>query len=236
MKDKQRWVVVVIFAIAMAWVESAVVVYLRMLINRIDPYQANPLPIVGGLAPIELGREIATLVMLLAVGWLAGTAWRMRLAYAAMAFGVWDISYYVFLAPMSGWPSSLFDWDILFLLPLPWWGPVLAPVSIAALMSVGGTIITQLHILPRRWAWTASLAGAALALYVFMADAIRVAANGERAIRNVLPTDFDWTRFCIAFVLLAAPVADMGWRLVTRHIQPDASPRLVGLGMTEAKR
>ena len=44
---------------------------------------------------------------------------------------------------MSGWPRSLFDWDVLFLLPLPWWGPVLAPVSIAVLMIVWGTIVTE---------------------------------------------------------------------------------------------
>ena len=52
-----------------------------------------------------------------------------RVGYAAIAFGVWDIFYYVFLRLISGWPRSLFDWDILFLLPLPWWGPVLAPVG-----------------------------------------------------------------------------------------------------------
>jgi len=66
-----------------------------------------------------------------------------RLGYAAIAFGSWDILYYVFLRIISGWPASLFDWDILFLLPLPWWGPVLAPVCIASLMIVWGTLVTQ---------------------------------------------------------------------------------------------
>ena len=28
----------------------------------------------------------------------------------------------------AGWPETVLDWDILFLLPLPWWGPVIAPV------------------------------------------------------------------------------------------------------------
>ena len=44
---------------------------------------------------------------------------------------------------IGDWPKSLFDWDILFLLPLPWWGPVLAPVCIALLMIVGGTLASQ---------------------------------------------------------------------------------------------
>src|SRR6476620_6499790 len=85
----RRWTVVAIFAIAMAWVESAVVYYLRTMINRIQPYQPNPLPLIGGLGSAELVREAATLIMLLTVGILAGRTWRTRLGYAAIAFGVW---------------------------------------------------------------------------------------------------------------------------------------------------
>ena len=123
-----RWGMVVIYAMAMAWVESAVVFYLRSMMDRIEPYQSNPLPVIGGFALVELPRELATLIMLFAVGWLAGRTWRARFGYAAIAFGVWDIFYYVFLKIICGWPHSLLDWDVLFLLPLPWWGPVLAPV------------------------------------------------------------------------------------------------------------
>src|SRR5436190_21802667 len=112
-----RWSVVALFATAMAWVESAVVYYLRTMFNRIEPHQAHPLPLIGGLGPAELVREAATLIMLLMVGILAGRTWRARLAYSALAFGVWDIFYYVFLKVMCGWPHSLLDWDILFLLP-----------------------------------------------------------------------------------------------------------------------
>ncbi len=63
--------VVVVFAIAMAWVESAVVYYLRTMIDRIQPYQTHPLPLIGGLGTAELVREAATLIMLLTVGILA---------------------------------------------------------------------------------------------------------------------------------------------------------------------
>jgi len=126
---------VVVYAIAMAWVESAVVFYLRTMIDRIEPYQPDPFPVIGGFASIELPREFATLVMLFAVGLLAGRTWRARIGYAAIAFGVWDIFYYVFLKMMCDWPHSLLDWDILFLLPLPWWGPVLAPVLILPLFN-----------------------------------------------------------------------------------------------------
>jgi len=133
-RERARWVLIVTFAAAMAWVEAACVYYLRVMVDRVEPYQPDPLPIRGILGEVELVREGATLLMLATTGILAGRTWRARLSYAAIAFGSWDILYYVFLRIISGWPASLFDWDILFLLPLPWWGPVLAPVCIASLM------------------------------------------------------------------------------------------------------
>jgi len=210
----RTWLIVVAFAIAMAWMESATVYYLRVLVDRIEPYQAAPLPIHGTLGPVELAREAATLVMLLTIGLLAGRTLKTQIAYASIAFGVWDIFYYVFLRIMSGWPRSVFDWDVLFLLPLPWWGPVLAPVSIAVLMIVGGTLITQrTAAAPARpiasTLWGLSSVGVALALYVFMADAIRVLPHGADAVRAVLPDDFNWPLFIVALALMAAPVAHM---------------------------
>src|SRR5688572_7175088 len=92
-----RWLTVSLFAVAMAWVESAVVFYLRTHVDRIEPYQPDPLPLIGDLGPVELVREAATLVMLFTVGWLAGASWRARVGYMTVAFGVWDIFYYVFL-------------------------------------------------------------------------------------------------------------------------------------------
>jgi hypothetical protein len=217
-----RWWSVTVFAIAMAWVEAAVVYYLRTMVNRIEPYQSNPLPLVGGLGPVELAREFATLVMLFTVGWLAGRDWRARLGYSAVAFGVWDICYYLFLKVMCGWPNSLLDWDILFLLPLPWWGPVIAPVSIAILMILWGTLASLFERKPSpqlsNWrVWVLNFIGIALALCVFMADAIHVADQGAEVIRNVLPTRFNWLWFCVALVLMAAPVMRLACELWKRR-------------------
>ena len=212
--DKQRWLVVVLYAAAMAYVEAAVVLYLRTMINRLDPYQLPPVDLSEGLLHAEMIREATTLIMLFAVGWLAGRTWRSRLGYTLVAFGVWDILYYVFLVPLSGWPRSLLDWDILFLLPLPWWGPVLAPVSIAALMVVGGTVVClfdrpERALWPGPWARGLNLVGVALALYVFMADSIRALGGGAEAVRQVLPTRFNWPVFVVAVLLLAAPIVDL---------------------------
>lgn len=217
MRDLRRWIAVVLYAIAMALVEAAVVTYLRVFLGRVDPHQYQPLDVPSWLLSTEMAREAATMVMLVAVGWLAGRTPRSRFGYFLIAFGVWDIFYYVFLAPMSGWPRSILDWDVLFLIPLPWWGPVLAPVSIAVLMIAGGTLMSQfeqegMELWPARWAWMLSLAGAVVALYVFMADSLDAIGGGEETLRTVLPTWFNWPLFTVALALMAAPIADMGHR------------------------
>ncbi len=222
-RARMRWLVVVLFATGMAWVEAACVYYLRVMVDRVEPYQANPLPLRGNLGPIELVREAATLVMLASIGTLAGWTRQTRVAYTAIAFGVWDILYYVFLKAICDWPKSLFDWDVLFLLPLPWWGPVLAPASIALLMVVWGTLVcgsvdgdrgapAASHL------WFAAGLGAALALYAFMADALRVVHLGPDAVRNVLPATFNWTVFVVALTLMAAPVVQTAWRRGPRRM------------------
>jgi hypothetical protein len=188
------------------------------LTDRLEPYQQNPLPLGGTLEHVELTRELATLVMLVTVGLLAGRTWRQRVGYAALAFGVWDTLYYVFLKLICDWPKSIFDWDILFLLPLPWWGPVVAPVCIAALMIVWGTLATQFthRGAADRGTWIASglaALGSALALYLFMADSLQAATQGAEVLRHVLPRPFNWSAFSVALILMAAPVAETGWRL-----------------------
>jgi hypothetical protein len=220
--DWVRWWMVVIYAGAMAWVESAAVFYLRSMMGRIEPYQPDPLPLIGGFALVELPREFATMVMLFAVGFLAGRTWRARIGYAVVAFGVWDIFYYVFLKMMCGWPHSLLDWDVLFLLPMPWWGPVLAPVLISLLMILWGTFASQFErthtfALSNWRAWILNFAGVALALYVFMADSIAASHHGLDAIRSVLPEKFNWPAFGVALALMSAPVMQTGRQLLTRR-------------------
>ena len=213
MKEKSRWLVIVIFAAAMAWVESAVVFYLRVFIDRVQPYQVDPLPVSFGFGQTELVREAATMVMLLCAGWLAGSNRRTRFGYVMLAFGMWDILYYFYLVILCSWPTSLLDWDILFLIPVPWWGPVLAPASIALLMVFTGTAITQIPAWPRWKAWMVSMLGAVLALYTFMADALNVLGEGAEAVRNVLPVAFNWPVFALALVCMAGPWIEMLWKM-----------------------
>ncbi len=218
MRKRTRWLILVIFAVAMAWMESATVVYLRVLVGRIDPHQANPLPMSVGLGKTELIREAATLIMLFTAGLLAGRTWRSRLAYGLIAFGVWDIFYYVFLAIITAWPQSLLDWDVLFLIPLPWWGPVLAPVLIALLMIAGGTLIVHADrpdrpIWPGWKAWALNLGGVALALLIFMTPELQSMTRGINAVRQTLPADFNWPIFGVALILMAAPIVDVSCKM-----------------------
>lgn len=227
-RGPKRVAVVVLYAIAMAWVESAVVYYLRTMVDRIEPYQPNPLPISTGLGEAELVRELATMIMLYTVGWLAGGNWRSRIGYSAIAFGTWDIFYYIFLKVMTGWPRSIGDWDILFLIPLPWWGPVWAPVSIAALMIAWGWFASQSPApeqrASRRWFYgLVGGLGAAIGLYVFMEDSLRTASQGGAALRAMLPVHFDWPVFTAALTLMTAPVTAAG-RVWLREAKPSPPP------------
>jgi hypothetical protein len=219
MTIKSRLLHVAILAVAMAWVEAAVVLYLRVLVDRLQPYQMDPLPHFGGLGGAEIIREAATLAMLLSAGWLAGTNARTRLAYGAFAFGVWDIFYYVFLIPLTGWPTSLLDWDILFLIPIPWWGPVIAPVAISLLLMGGGMLVVLLDRRVRPaclsgWMWAPALAGIGLVFYVFVAETLSAAGRGLPRAYEVLPVHFNWMAFLIGYGLMAVPVVEMARRAV----------------------
>ena len=220
-------IVVALFAVAMAWMESATVVYLRTLVGRIDPYQVHPLPNnhTNLLGPTELVRELATLVMLVTLGWVAGRNPRGRLGYFLIAFGVWDIFYYVFLNVICGWPKSLLDWDVLFLIPLPWWGPVLSPMLIALLMVVGGFLLSlnerfERVLWPRRWSSSLAVIGTVWALYLFMIDAIHAAPQGIQRLRELLPVRFPWLPFLAALALMALPVLDLAWQLCRKAETP----------------
>jgi hypothetical protein len=118
-----------VFGIAMGYFEASVVVYLRALL-----YPGGfsfPLPLANirsYIIFVELAREVMSLVMLASVAALVGRSFIERFGFFCYMFGVWDIFYYVFLKISIGWPQSLLTWDILFLLPVPWVGPVWAPV------------------------------------------------------------------------------------------------------------
>lgn len=130
----------VILATAFGYIEAAVVVYLRQIFH--PEGFTFPLAVFGisetarKMLLVEIGREAATIVVIISGCILAGHNRRQRLAFFLIIFAVWDIFYYVFLKIILGWPASITDWDILFLIPVAWAGPVLAPVLASGVMLV----------------------------------------------------------------------------------------------------
>lgn len=164
----------VLFSIAMGLLEAVVVVYLRTLVYP-DGF-SFPLKILSEkIYTVEIAREAATLVMLAGVGIAAGRKYYDRLAYFLLTFAVWDIFYYVFLKVYLNWPATLLDWDILFLIPTTWIGPVLAPLLCSlAMIAMAGLILRfdrQGRLLRfSRMEWAGIYGGALLIFLTFIRD------------------------------------------------------------------
>jgi hypothetical protein len=198
---RARAITVVAFAIAMAYLESAVVVYLTTALGGqvgvLFPFQ--PAAAVGSFAAIEVGREAATLVMIATIGILVGRSALERLAWAAVVFGTWDIAYYAWLWVFAGWPGSPSATDLLFLLPVPWVGPVWSPVVVSlALVSVGLAAAHRLDAGGRldvdRRHWAAGLAGGAIVILSYTLAAPAVLGGG-------MPGPYAWPVFLLGMAL-----------------------------------
>ena len=136
--------VVSIFSIAMGLLESAVVIYLREILYP-EGFGFPLSPIQPDLMLTELLREGATIIMLLGIGLLAGRNKVERFAWFLYSFAIWDIFYYVFLWLLIGWPSSLMTYDVLFMLPSTWIGPVITPLIISLTMIAFALLILVMN-------------------------------------------------------------------------------------------
>ncbi len=157
MSRVRNLVALLAFGVAFGYVEAAVVFYLRRLLDYHTGYSVvgrhvylnlgfmafvkPDHPVLGDQAVMsaEVAREAATIVMLLAVAFLAARTFGRRIAAFLVAFAAWDLAYYAFLHVLTGWPSSLTDIDVYFLIPVTWVGPVATPLAIFTLVLVGGS-------------------------------------------------------------------------------------------------
>lgn len=191
-KSWLQLILTIVFACAMGLLEAICVIYLRRLIL--------PEGVTSGHAPLRLGRhvelirEASTIIMLATVAWLAGGNLRARLASFFVIFGVWDVLYYVGLWWLAGWPASILTWDCLFLIPKPWYGPVLAPVLISMMFTYCCGIVflreesgsaTQMTPL----VYVLLTVGMALWYWSFVKDSSAIQAHGYAAVK------YSWTLF-----------------------------------------
>jgi hypothetical protein len=137
------------FGASFGFVEAAVVVYLRAAASVIGQYSDTTSQLQSpatyqqavstlthfpkSLRTIEVFREAATMIMLSSVALLAGARAKERWGSFLWVFAVWDITYYVGLWATIRWPSSLIDYDVLFLIPVPWVAQVWFPVLVSSL-------------------------------------------------------------------------------------------------------
>ncbi len=209
---RRRWIWVVVFAMAFAYVESAVVVYLRKIYFDgsfdfpIATLWKDGRRVLDPLIPVEMGREAATLVMLAAAGILAGRSGLQRFSFFMIAFGVWDLFYYLWLKVILGWPQSLMTWDLLFYIPLPWVGPVIAPVLIAATMTAAGTALIFLedkgYRIRWRWVdWVIELGCAAVLIVSFCWDWRNILRVPDGTAYSGIPNPFAWWLFLPAYLV-----------------------------------
>lgn len=210
-----------IFGLGMGFLEAVVVIYLR------DIYYpagfAFPMsPVSTQMYFIELVREAATVLMLLSLGFLIGKTSIQKTAYFLIAFAVWDIVYYVALKIFLNWPSGLMTWDVLFLIPVPWLGPVLAPVIVSLTMIWIGTSILLLEdrdgpVALNIEEWGLWILGALIMFLAFiwnysalivqggyLSKVLTLSQNPEflNVVYNYTPKSFNWAAFFVGETLV----------------------------------
>lgn len=190
--SRHRLIWTCIFGISMGYFKASVVVYLRGLYYPNDfAFPLAPLESFNKLhLMVEVGREVMSIVMLLSVAMLAGRRPLERFILFLCAFGVWDIVYYIVLYLTLGWPQTLSTWDVLFLLPIPWIGPVWAPVVLALLFIITAVIHLYLDdsgrpLKPTPAEWVAAIAGSLIIVYSFCYEGIAVG-------KGALPHPYPW--------------------------------------------
>ena len=231
LKNKIIWLTA--FSIAMGFLEGAVVVYLREIYYP-KGFDFPLAPITSTIAITELLREAATLIMLIGIGILTGKNKAERFVCFLYSFAVWDIFYYVFLKLLLNWPASLFTWDILFLLPVPWVGPVLAPciTSLSMIVLFGYVMFysnkyNKLKIITTEWRWL--IIGSLVVIASFVWDYFKYKTSGAATantsllndLANYVPQDFNWPLFWFGQGIIFFTIYKLQFRL--KHEQHHAA-------------
>jgi hypothetical protein len=214
----------ILFSTAMGLLEAVVVVYLRR-IYYVDGF-TFPLKMMDtAFYRTEVLREIATILMLVGVCAAAGQRFYERFAYFLMTFAIWDIFYYVFLKVFLNWPLTLLDWDILFLIPITWVGPVLSPVLCSLVMLLMTALILRdlynEHFLPFNWyEWTCILGGAFIIFLTYVRDYTGLLLSSgmltqggqtalvafQNVIQTYIPQTYAWGWFALGMGVILAGV------------------------------
>jgi hypothetical protein len=214
------------FSIAMGFMETAVVVYLRKIYYP-HGFQFPLVAIDMDIVYVEFFREAATIIMLVGIGILAGKNTSQKFAIFIYCFAIWDLFYYVFLKVFLNWPESLFTWDILFLIPVPWVGPVLAPciLSLTMIALTASVIYFQekgLHEYIKTKQWILLITGSLVVIFSFMLDYFKYLSTANMGseiwtlsnhhvplTQAYVPTSFNWWVFALGEIIIVAGIVSV---------------------------
>ena len=232
---RQKLITITAFAIAMGFLESAVVVYMREILYPGGfEFPLSPIPV--NLAVTELLREVATMVMLVTIGIIAARRFSTGFAWFMYCFGIWDIFYYVFLKLLVGWPQSLMTWDVLFLIPTTWTGPVLSPVLVSMTLILLAMVIlteaekgkeTRIHSRE----WMGLIMGSLVLIFGFVFDysqhmLAHFSLTGMLQVKNpevlevathYIPSRFPWWVFGIGKLIILVTIG-LYWNRVRKSL------------------
>ena len=163
-----------LFSLAISYLESAVVVYLRELYYP-SGFDFPLVMMKESIAVVEILRELSTLIIIFSIAMLAGNNLKQRVAWFFYIFAVWDIGYYLFLKILLNWPESLMTWDILFLIPTTWTGPVIAPLLVSfAMTGLTALLLRHDNLNPShrvdKTTWIVLITGATVVFVAFIFD------------------------------------------------------------------
>jgi hypothetical protein len=220
---KYLWVS--LFAIAFAMIECAVVIYLREIYY--PEGFSFPLNLISNkIAIVEIVRELATMLLLVSIALVADKRFLQAFAWFVYAFAIWDIFYYVFLYVFIGWPQSFLTWDILFLLPFTWVGPVIAPIinSLCMIALAIFVIILQKTVRINAFQWIALIVGAIIIIVAYTIDYLNfmmvdfsiielLTGNSSNEIIEkagmYIPQHFPWSIFIIGVTIHVFVIFDI---------------------------
>lgn len=228
LKYNHTFILVSILCSAMGILEAIVVVYLRQLYypNGFDfPLTFLTPKMIG----IEWAREFSTIIMLVSIGIIAGKNHLQRFLYFLFSFAVWDLTYYGGLKLFLNWPSSLLTWDILFLIPVPWISPVLAPIICSNTMIIFAISIIYLlekgHIIKMKIThWSGLLMGAFIIFISFVWDYFKIIfenkllsdfwdlTNNEQSLKLIsqyIPSNYNWWLFWLGEIIILSTIIQL---------------------------
>jgi hypothetical protein len=233
---RRRLVLLILFGIVFGYVEAAAVVYIRVVYEPIHQ-RLFPKTAANDLFPLavfeqwsreahpyvktpfmEMSREVGTLLLLALMAQAVSRTGPQWFASFALVFGVWDLTYYLWLLLLIGWPQTLLEWDLLFVVPVPWVAPVLAPLLVAATMVLTSSIYFWTEAVgrpmqPGRWNYALVLGGGLTIMISFWWDWRNILARGT-------PNPFNWL---VLLLGLAVGVGGFCHALFTNEARSAAS-------------